>query len=136
MVIFLDIDGVLNQLQPYRIDINCVKCLSKICRHFDASVVLTSSWRLGYSRDFNKCTKQIQDLIETFRKYNIDIIGRTKSLSCRAREVETYIQEHNVYNYIILDDDISEFSYKISNLYIVNYKTGLIEKDVKKLLRE
>lgn len=46
MIIFLDIDGVLNQLQGgYYLDENCIKVLSNLCKRVNGKIVLTSSWR-------------------------------------------------------------------------------------------
>ena len=139
MVIFLDIDGVLNQLQLYKLDSRCIDCLSLLCKHYNADIVLTSSWRMGYLRDYNKCSPQVKHLIDTLNLHGIKIIGRTKDLKDRYLEIHTYIKEHNIDRYIILDDDKSEFSTLDKNLYIVNFKTGLSMRDVgkiKKLFRE
>ena len=77
--IFLDVDGVLNQLQGnYYLDSNCIKQLSRLCKKLDAKIVLSSSWRMGYVH-FGRCSPQIEALKEQFEKYEIRIIGRTKN---------------------------------------------------------
>lgn len=63
MIVFLDIDGVLNQLQ---IDVNCVANLAVLVHRLDAKIVLSSTWRFGYTHNFNYCTPQIQHLICKF----------------------------------------------------------------------
>ena len=133
-IIFLDIDGVLNQLQPYKIDKTCVVALKQLIKSLSAKVVLSSSWRLGYSSIYDKCTPQIKMLLDYFPKGTI--IGVTKQLSSRDEEIRDYIDKYNVDSYIILDDDKSEFKEDIDGLYIVNHKTGLIDKDVRKILKE
>lgn len=136
MVIFLDIDGVLNQLQGnYYLDIKCIENLAILCKNLKATIVLTSSWRLGYS-NLGKCSPQIEKVKLIFSKYNIKISGRTANLGDRAIEILDYIKKHNVKNYVILDDDKSEFKKGLlDNTYIINYKTGLTEDDVKRIIK-
>lgn len=136
MIVFLDIDGVLNQLQGnYYLDSKCVENLSILCRTLKASIVLTSSWRLGYS-NFGKCSPQIEELKKKFSKYSIKICGRTANLGNRYEEINKYIQDYNINEYIILDDDKNEFMDKmINNLYIINGKKGLTSKDVKSIIK-
>ena len=139
MTIFLDIDGVLNQLQyNYYLDDSCISILSEVCKMYDANVVLTSSWRLGYSHFKDKCTPQLRSLLNKFENYGIRVTSRTKNLGDRYLEVRDYIKEHNISSYIILDDDLSEFNTQDKFLYLVNCRTGLTKKDlkgIKKLLR-
>lgn len=71
-----------------------------------------------------------------FREQNINILGRTLDLGDRSEEIKKYIETHNVGNYVIIDDDISEFkSEALHNLYIVNHKTGLTDGDIDKLVK-
>ena len=137
MVIFLDIDGVLNQLQGrYSLDKNCIKNLALICNSLNGKIVLTSSWRLGYT-NLGKCSPQIEKLKEYFDTYDINIVGRTVDLNDRTKEIEAYINKYEIKKYIILDDDKSEFkSGLLKNTYIINHKTGLTEKDAKKIVKE
>lgn len=135
MTIFLDIDGVLNQLQPYKLDEKCIINLANLCINLDANIVLTSSWRLGFTHNFSSCSPQVQELRQLLKHYGVDISGRTKSLGSRYFEIECYIKEYNISEYIILDDDKSEFVKSDKNLYLINYKTGLTCKDVEFLLR-
>ena len=136
MIVFLDIDGVLNQLQGnYHLDRKCIENLGVLCKKSRSMVVLTSSWRLGYS-NVGKCSPQINELKELFRENNIAIIGRTFDLGDRQAEINDYIMRHSIDKYIILDDDISEFRDKnLDKLFIVNHKTGLTSEDVSNILK-
>lgn len=136
MIVFLDIDGVLNQLQGnYFLDKKCIENLGKLCKEIKGIVVLTSSWRLGYT-NVGKCSPQIEELRKLFREQNISILGRTLDLGDRSEEIKKYIETHNVGNYVIIDDDISEFKNEaLPNLYIVNHKTGLTDIDINKLVK-
>lgn len=136
MIILLDIDGVLNQLQGnYYIDKNCVRELSIICKELNADIVLTSSWRIGYV-NVGKCTPQIEELKSIAKDNNINIIGRTRDLGNRSSEITTYIKEHEVSKYIIIDDDESEISSELhERAYFINCRTGITHKDVKNIIR-
>lgn len=136
MIIFLDIDGVLNQLQSnYYLDNRCIENLAMLCEKLKATVVLTSSWRLGYT-NLGKCSPQIEELKAQFSKYSIKISGRTANLGDRTAEITDYIKRHNVRQHLILDDDKSEFrSGLLSNTYITNPKTGLTKEDTKKIIK-
>ena len=87
MIIFLDIDGVLNQLQSnYYLDNRYIENLAMLCKKLKATVVLTSSWRLGYT-NLGKCSPQIEELKAQFSKHNIKISGRTANLGDRTIEI-------------------------------------------------
>lgn len=131
VTVFLDIDGVLNQLQyGYYLDKKCIDVFKEIFRGIDYQIVLTSSWRLGFSHTYKRCSPQIKRLLGY-----IDVYSRTKRLGSRSEEVLDYIKSHNTTNYIIIDDDISEFSFRLPNTYIVSSKTGLVKSDIKKVRR-
>ena len=72
-LIFLDVDGVLNQLQKYFVDNKCVQRLSSLI-DFDVKIVLISSWRLGLGIDYKKCSPQVQKLCDICKQYDFDII--------------------------------------------------------------
>jgi len=121
-IIFLDVDGVLNQLQRYHVDENCVRELAKIYST-DTRIVLISSWRLGFSRNINQCSPQVKNLITCLNKYNMNIMYCTEKLGDRRKEVLNWLQGKNVESYIVLDDDKSEYSsLEELNIYITNSK--------------
>lgn len=129
-VIFLDIDGVLNQLQGnFFLDVACVNNLHDLCHNLNASIVLITSWKKGFCRNKNMCSKQICNLIDLLG--DASIINRTRDCKSRKEEVLLYLKEHpEVTRYVILDDDFEE---EIKGLYQVNYKTGLTKSDIKKI---
>ena len=134
-IIFLDIDGVLNQLQPnYFIDIDCVEVLAELVKEINAEIVLSSTWRFGYSNT-GKCTPQVEKLKHIFNMYNIKIVGRTAKLGDRSKEIQNYIDNHGTSEYLILDDDIQEFpNGLLNNTFAVNSRTGLRGHKVKDIL--
>ena len=106
-------------------------------------VILTSTWRLGYEKDFEKCSEQVQRLIHKLGEMGVRLDGRTPIYRNRTRDVEImrYIREYQLreedFTYIILDDDVSEYDAEAlrgMNFYKVNQNTGLTMKDVERIL--
>ncbi len=96
-IIFLDVDGVLNQLQPWYIDNTCIKNLGQLCKQLHTTkIVLTSSWRKGWNRDTTKCTPQITSLMKCLNAEGLSIIGRTRDIGDRLLEVLDYCENHNI----------------------------------------
>lgn len=133
-VIFLDIDGVLNSYDGWRtvvyrigdrfglvpflrrhldifgIHTYRVYLLSRIIRKTDAKVVLTGTIRHSWD---TKDPKVLQ-LKEQFRRFGISVIGLTSSIpkdsyhSHRGAEIHQWLAYHNVYRYVILDDETAD----------------------------
>ena len=152
-VIFLDIDGVLNTTNSfntrYEICDENVKALKllivKLQKFGDVvKIVLTSTWRLGYDSNIEKCSPQIQKLLSKLALVEIEIGDKTPIYKEKTRDVEIrrYLREYELNNsnftYVILDDDISVFDekeLKAMNYYQVNQHTGLTEKDIDKVIK-
>lgn len=132
-IIFFDVDGVLNQLQKWHIDDNCVRLLSKLVDK-ETKLVLISSWRSGLERNLSDCSPQVKKLRESLQKYGTDVIYKTQKLGDRRKEVEDYLRGKHVDSYIVLDDDKSEYSsVKGINFYEVSCKYGLTNSDIEKI---
>ena len=114
-IIFLDIDGVMNSVdttlafsggglnRKKRLDPVSIGLLKKLCDETNAKIVISSTWRLG---------RTIQDFIDIFSTYNwkdAPVIGKTVVLNYKGRtrgdEIQCWIEENNVQEYVILDDD-------------------------------
>jgi len=124
-VIFLDIDGVLNTLETFKrntiiyketgkrlieIDEFRVKYLKEIIDKTSAKIVLSSSWRTFFKKENDKIIPSNQKghkLLEILNKYNIEIYDLTPYDKERYRqnEIETYLNEHEVDEFIIIDDE-------------------------------
>ena len=146
--IFFDIDGVLNKESDWRqqhfsindacmsVFVNFVNILKD--RYNQTPKLITcSTWRAGYNNS-NKSGSPTSLLEDTFHKWNLNINGATSiSSKTRQEEIEYYIRRHNVQKYIIIDDDESLY-YDTSkiNLYVPDYRTGLIQDDLKKLEKQ
>ena len=142
-IIFLDVDGELTysnymNKETENIDIEKVKLLKEICEKCNAKVVISSSWRgwEGYT------PKIYHTLLDILTSNGIEVLGDTPHIKTefdgdvsqtiaettleelpylkikygtgRAAEIHKWISEHNVNNFVILDDedwDWSDYGY-------------------------
>lgn len=107
--VFLDIDGVLNDynttvynnrsdiLGKYNISLEKLELLKLLLNEIKGSVVFISALR--YDEDF-------LELAYTLTEMDIKIDGRTPSINDnKSLEILSYLTEHNISNYLILEDD-------------------------------
>lgn len=138
-VIFLDIDGVLNNDRTATrspdgyigISYSLLKRLSKIVKATDASVVLTSTWKdLSSPQD-------TAYMMRRFRVYSIIPIGKTKDIKDqRGKGIKDYLEEHPCDEYVILDDFSFDFYEQnlMEHVVLTNPIIGLTEKNVEKAI--
>ena len=160
--IFLDIDGVLNTQKTFKdiydeyqvthkrrveLDENKIFYLSEIVRLTGAYIVLSSSWRIfGHMEDgiFIPTNRRTEELKRLFAKYNLVIYDMTPFLGSREEEIREWVSNHNVEDYLIIDDETFNYNEEEmkrlikTNFYLKYYPDiGLseshIEEAVKKL---
>lgn len=139
-IIFLDIDGVLNTKEswkiPFSLDKNCIKnfcAFINYCKK-DPKIVLTSSWKTGFSSLPEYETPQLQSLRKELAIYNVSLFGRTKDFGNRIAEINDYLQNHKVESYAVIDDDPDEYTRKyLKKVSLINADTGFTEKDGMKI---
>jgi len=138
-IIFLDIDGVLNNpkclCNDYRnvLKRECVKAFNKIIDETGADIVISSSWRKLF--EFDK-------LAAMLKTYGVkgDIIGTTPSIntigSQRGDEIAVWLDNvgEEVESFVILDDD-SDMKHLSDYLVKCDTETGLTEKEVQKAIK-
>lgn len=113
-VIFLDVDGVLNnsdtkgEWDPYvKIDDKLVERLATIVRATHAEIYLVSDWK----REWYKDNKAIQDTYADFldfklAQFGLKITDKVEGGSCtRGKNINEFFKKHDVISYVILDDD-------------------------------
>ncbi len=139
MHIFLDIDGVLNMESewrvPYHLNNSCISVLNLLIESAkeDVHIVLSSTWRAGFDK-VNGHNPQITNLMNRLSPLVKSYDKTPQTDKGRQAEIEYYIRRNAVEKYIVLDDDISLFQNpRKIYLYITNSKTGLTERDLKKL---
>ena len=155
-VIFLDIDGVLNTWHTLRelllyenekyyneVQNEKLKILSEICHRYDCKVVMSSTHKdimdektLEIKNDGEEWFKE---LLEAFKIYDIELIGRTPTVTrkdtetdkpfvWKEDEIRLYLFRHpEIDHYVILDDDDLEDKHKKSDLDKV--KAHLVKTD-------
>ena len=139
-IIFLDIDGVLNTKaswkKPFSLVDECIKNFCTFVNRDDVSpkIILTSSWKTGWSLLRENQTPQIIELQEKLSKYDCSVFSRTKDLGNRQKEILDYMATHDVDFYVIIDDDDTEYKgFDKSGVYIIHAETGFSENDIKRI---
>ncbi|MBR1698029.1 MAG: hypothetical protein IJ712_07385 [Anaerovibrio sp.] len=140
--IFLDIDGVLNKetdwKRPFTLNKECVSNFMSLLDYYKkkkngAVVVLTSSWKTGFSPEGTHAS-YIRELLAALNTHGVEIAGTTSD-ECganRGRAVELYMSLRKIgeADYIVLDDDRSLFPTSKLNIRYTNARTGLTSDDV------
>lgn len=144
-VIFLDMDGVLNNTSmdweshkakaeaPYIVDDNNLDQLERLVLVLDPYVVISSTWRITCSKDFMQ--KRLGEIVGPALHED----WRTKKLpGIRGLEIQDWL-ERNVgdnfwtfKDFLILDDD-QDFLWHQPLIHI-DHGTGLTERDVERAL--
>lgn len=119
-VIFLDIDGVLNvEEESFKtgviIDPEKVKLLKRIVDETGADIILSSSWKRGYSRfvedGFQAKNPNFKLLYNLLAAEGLEIKGITpisneSGAVARPLEIREWLARfYTVFSYVILDDD-------------------------------
>ncbi len=146
-LIFLDLDGVLNSEQYVhkvgdawngdQIDPDAVERLNKITEATGASIVVSSSWRIGTTLE------EMQKLLIS-HGVKANVIGMTKVLyDDRSIEIWDWLVENKsiVDNYVILDDDRLEAKRDSSDPILdqhfvrTSWLDGLNDRQVEKAIK-
>lgn len=157
-IIFLDIDGVLNSTksaefchkkyggngyggffseseEPTLVNVlwddECVGWFEKIVKETGASIVISSTWRNHYG------LLAFHSMFKLYSVFDLDIVGKTPSLMSRNRgaEIQKYIDENKISNYVILDDDSDMLESQMSNFVNTDCDFGLTKEDYLKAVK-
>lgn len=130
-LIFLDIDGVLNNsLHPVQsayhvgleFDPNCIDYLKEIIRKTDSSLVISSTWRIG------RTVESLNN--DVLQYYGLDtyVVGFTPVFheQIRGNEIKHFLDNTNLEfnNFIIIDDD-NDMGELLPRLVRTNARRGL-----------
>lgn len=145
-VIFLDIDGVLNnkkwlgaahfnrtedynlkQLEP-----RAIHLLNELVAATGAKVVVSSSWRILHSKD------ELEKFLKAkgFAHSLMDYTPNSKTHNgCRGDEIQEWLSEHpEVSSFVILDDN-SDMGDVIDKLVQTSFKRGLQKEHVERAIK-
>lgn len=142
-IIFLDIDGVLNNIRV-KFNEESVNVVKELIQRYNAKVIMITSWQMNGTKARRKW---IQQQFEKLNIYDIEFIDPNfKGKLCfkgssyhieidsRLLGIINYLQNNGECNYVILDDDYHN-DYKL--LCLNHYKTmplkGLTYKDLPKI---
>ena len=122
--IFLDIDGVLaldfemnwsnpkkwnEKMNTYGFNKKAVKVFNDICVAVDPVIILSSDWRLQHEMEalneffeWNGLTYKITDYTSNFWKIRFKSLQELEE--CRAAEINLYVQEKELTNWVAIDD--------------------------------
>lgn len=160
--IFLDIDGVMNNRRDWMSKVDnkaeqfldhrmfcdeAWQLLSDTCRKVNASVVLSSSWRLGLTYDENdnvivrghNCHLSTK-LIEYFNKYDIKLVGITvNNWSDRGQQIMKYVMDHLEIedDFVVIDDESFDIREYVSEDQFIKteFETGLLPEHCEKIIK-
>lgn len=121
--IFLDIDGVLatsnqyctnkkkwhEKYHCYKFDEKCVKVFNQIVEKFKPIIILSSDWKDRYKIEemnqifeWNKINAKITDITPTLWEIKFNNLKQLDE--CRACEILQYVDEHQIINFLVIDD--------------------------------
>ena len=137
-IIFLDVDGVLNNIHSTErcrgfigIEDSKVEILKEIVNKTGAKIVLSSTWRYGWEKNINDCDGHGTYLNYKLSYSGLKILDKTKDFvdsEDRGGEILEWVKRNNITEYIVIDDEIFK---DFEELGIVNrlVKTTFYSKD-------
>lgn len=136
-IIFLDIDGVLNDNNS-SFSLDSLNVLKELIKNNNAKVVMITSYQMNGT----ECRrKRIKEVLEKQGIYNIDFIDPNFEgylldieLPSRLLGIIDYLKNNNISNYIILDDEYhNDYRLVCLNYYRTIPHKGLTNKDLSKI---
>jgi len=159
-VIFLDIDGVLNDEEfyilradensqyhnyydkPYPLsefDPRCVERINKIVKETGAKIVLSSSWRSDDTPKLLNIFKQVDLTLFTYKTpyiYDFDPLTQKIRDVKRGEEIQKFLDEHPyIDKYVIIDDDSDMLPHQMDNFIKCNAYYGISDNDTEKAIK-
>lgn len=150
-IIFLDIDGVMNNEIDYNedemktpddmISRRCVENLNELIENTGAKVVISSTWRHG------RTVEQLQQILNKFGFVG-EVIDKTPSLpgdyTVRGNEILKWMKDNkeiigeyhsDFTKYVIFDDDSDMLYWQRNNFILVDSFCGLSRRNIYKAER-
>ena len=151
-VIFLDIDGVLNNTSTeetfeeyYFVEDEKIELLKQLVVRTDAKIVLSSTWREGWyarerienpSKSFKSAIRLFEALEKKLSEYDLELLSYTEDFGARGEEIDLWLKNWNgepIESFVILDDMYPE-DLKLHQEKLVQTveSFGLTQEDVEK----
>lgn len=133
-IIFLDIDGVLNNAKnPMpRIDPECIAKLNRILdAHHDAKIIVSSNWRFFINRRVISLSG-LELLLQTHGANVYNRLAGTTPMNVpyRSEAILAYLEANPCKTWIALDDDALDLGKHQHRAYQLDGQVGLTEKCV------
>jgi len=128
-IIFTDIDGVLNPDWTTKWKRRAVRMYNKICEEFNLIPVITSTWRINYTKE---------ELQEIFKKQGIKaiILDYTPNLEDdRGLEIKSWLDSNSYDNFVIIDDRITDIIPHVNNTVKCDPLEGLTKKEYEEIMK-
>lgn len=144
-VIFLDVDGVLNSDEFLKrhtqeiISIDYVKILKEIVDRTNAALVLSSSWKCGWSKE--EVDPFCVPLVEALSNEGLEIMDKVPEFIGKEKEISQWLFGHPYVKGILILDDAS---LKLEDYHLESYflqtqyygpAGGLRKEDIKKAIQ-
>lgn len=144
-VLFLDFDGVLNNMGPSAVYVNAPDWAKKrhpfiwirddLCKLLheglekDIKIVISSTWRIEYH------IKELQRILnDASPGLGEKIIDKTPVLCMdRGHEIKDWVQLFKPEKYVILDDNDDMLPEQLPFFVQTDEKTGLTKEDIKRI---
>lgn len=132
-VIFLDIDGVLNNdksmMRHIHLDNELCQIVKRIKTCTGAKIVISSAWRLIHS------VKELQDMLFHVGLTSLILDKTDGGGSIRGNEIQRWLDTHpEVESYVILDDSCDMQEDQMNNFVRMNGHEGINEFDAEKAM--
>ncbi len=118
--IFTDIDGVLNPHWRKKWDKTAIKIYNQVCKEFNLKPVITSTWRLNYTKE---------ELQEIFNNQGIEdeIFDYVPDLDMidRGLEIKDWLGNNQYDNYVVIDDRTDDIEPYVKNVVKCRSLIGL-----------
>ena len=137
-IIFLDCDGVINYVNWYHsddywnnnytdpdIDPKVIERLNRLCDETGAKIVVSSSWKIVPTYKYRLEHAGLKNIIGK----TPDFIFLNAEDYCRGWEIQEYLNNYNVDNYIILDDVKDFCDNQLDHFIYIDYYNGFTEDD-------
>ncbi len=148
-IIFLDIDGVMNNTRTKErcgyntgIENNALILLKRIVDTSSAKICLVSSWKEFWFKEDKKSQDEMANYLDNrMYEFGLEIWDKTNEIQKRGKEINNYIsrllnQGINVESFVILDDELLDYREEglVHNLVYTDYKQGLTIEDANKAI--
>lgn len=134
-VLFLDIDGVLNNRETFKtkslyqaLEPDLIQRINTVVSATKCHIVISSSWRIAHSLDDLKQLLTSSGLLDV-------VIGVTPRLDKREQEICQWLLDNpEVKQYAIVDDDVEDLQNVIDYVVQTSIDTGILDQQVKQLI--